>query len=313
MNKINLLLLICLLVVTPLFFIGGLDFYSGRSLKFIWNFGHIIFFAVATCLALRAMPSFAARTFWFQCIAVICISFVAGLAIELFQYWTSRKPDVEDLVKNMLGALIAVVMFSPSTDTVNKHGLLAARVVLAMIVCFQGYWLSSILYDEWNMRQQFPLLADFESFTEVGRWEGDIPFYRSDEQQASGDYSLKIELDTSRYSGIDMNYLVSDWQGYDSLTLAVNNPHSEPLPVTIRIHDKHHAGNGRLYRDRFNRGFLLQRGWNGLSIDLHDIAGAPESRQMDMSAIVNVSIFVVDQKTVKTIFLDNIRLVKAAP
>ena len=309
MSKLNSMLLLGLLVVFPLFFIGGPAYDAMRSVKAFWNFGHILFFAVATYLALCLVPALARRSLVFQAALILTVCLAVSALIEWLQYRLSREADFFDILNNGIGALIAVVWCSQSTRTISRPLLLGARFILAAILLLQSLPLLSALYDEWQANSEFPLLAGFESRAELSRWSGSAAFSRSDEAQVAGLYSLKVALNTDRYSGLSLDHLPPDWRAYDRLTLALNSVDPEPLKVTVRVHDKTHGKRGHRYNDRFNRSFLLRRGWNTLSIELADIAAAPASRDMDMSAVAGLGIFVVAEQTAKTIFVDDIRLV----
>lgn len=70
-----------LVIVAPLFFVGGPDWASGPLYKSAWNLGHIMFFAVLT-LAVRPDRWLRGWQLWLVCTAVI---FAAGWTIEGLQ------------------------------------------------------------------------------------------------------------------------------------------------------------------------------------------------------------------------------------
>jgi hypothetical protein len=172
--------------------------------------------------------------------------------------------------------------------------------------------LAAALTDEWIAKRQFPVFSDFENPLEVYRWVGDSEFDIDNSISSHGTSSLKIWLNTSKYSGVALKYFPTDWQGYRALKFNVYNPSSEPLKITCRVHDRQHT-RGRepeLYDDRFNRTYLLNKGWAPITIDLEELADAPKNRRMDISQIQGVGVFVVQLPRTRVIYIDYIRLSK---
>jgi hypothetical protein len=147
---------------------------------------------------------------------------------------------------------------------------------------------------------------------EIARWGGDAEFAADRNIAFHGKSSLKVQLNTSTYSGVGLKYFPRDWQGFRALEFSIYNLSSEPLKMTCRVHDRQHTrGPGpELYSDRFNRSFLLSKGWNPITIDLEEIAQAPKNRRMNMSQIQGISVFAVQLPQPRVIYLDYIRLSK---
>ena len=160
----------------------------------------------------------------------------------------------------------------------------------------------------WVAENQFPVLSDFETPFEIDRWAGDAEFVADRSMAFHGKSSLKVQLNTSTYSGVGLKYFLRDWQGYRVIEFSIYNPSSEPLKMICRVHDRQHTRGPELYEDRFNRSYLLTKGWNPIAIDLEEIARAPKNRRMNMSQIQGISIFAVQLPQPRIIHLDYIRL-----
>jgi hypothetical protein len=208
----------------------------------------------------------------------------------------------------LLGAIIAVVFFSPARNHLRRRRLLLVRALALLLLAVPVSSLFVTVLDEQHSRHTFPILASFESFGELGRWSGSAGFARSDQQAIDGNYSLRVDLGTEQYSGVSLGYFDSDWSGFHTLSVSIFNAESSLLSLTLRIHDQQHSRSSQLFQDRFNRSFALRPGWNHLEIPLQDIATAPESRRMDLSAIENLGFFVVAEKTEMTIYMDQLVL-----
>ncbi|MEH6912015.1 MAG: carbohydrate binding domain-containing protein [Oceanicoccus sp.] len=308
MSRSTWLPLLVVGVLFPFFFISGPDYYSTRSFRVLWNFGHIFFFAAAGLLLITSVRGLARKPFFSQLFWVGLFALVIGIAIEVVQYAIQREPDVGDVGRNVLGAIVAVVFFSPARYKLHRRLLWLARVLTLLLVAVPVSSLLMTLFDEQNARDTFPILASFETRAELNRWSGSARFSRSDQHTTHGDYSLQVNLGTEQYSGVSLGYFESDWSGFQLLSVAIFNAESSMLPLTLRIHDQQHSRGSQLYQDRFNRSFALKSGWNHLEISLQDIASAPESRTLDLSAIENLGFFVIAEKTRTTIYMDHLYL-----
>lgn len=308
MSRFKWLPVLVTVIIFPFFFISGPDYYSPRSFRVLWNFGHIIFFAIVGFLLITRVSSLVGRSFFSQLFWVGSFALVTGIAIELIQYGIQREPDIGDVGRNLLGAMLAVVFFSPRRNELHRRGVLLARVLIVLLLVLPVSSLLMTLCDEQHSRSTFPVLASFESRGELGRWSGSAQFSRSDQQATHGNYSLRVDLGTEQYSGVSLGYFEGDWSGFHSLSVELFNAESSILPLTLRIHDQQHRRGSQAFQDRFNRRFALKPGWNHLEISLQDIADAPENRTMDLSAIENLGFFVVAEKTRTTVYMDQLSL-----
>ena len=291
-----------------LLFVGGPDVGSVRSFKYAWNLGHIIGFGLWTYLLLKFWDRLAHKSFWRQCLLMVVVTLVFGGMIEVAQYGPRRTPDLGDMTRNVIGAQLALAYFSSARYQIKLRSLRWYQVVLGGLACLQLVPVALALTDEYLARRQFPLLAGFESPLETSRWGGGAAFARDRRFAENGDYSLRIDLQTTTYSGVSLNYFPSNWSDYKYLQFALFNPANKGLKVTCRIHDALHAANELRYSDRFNRSYSLAPGWNAIRIPLAEVAAAPRTRTMDLHTVEDFSIFAVRLQQPQTLYLDNVRL-----
>ena len=305
--------LICLLflsIVFPFFFFGGPGYYAIRSFKAVWNLGHILFFSVVSvgiCGISCSRDSCRKPVHVFQ--QVFLVVFMFGLMVEFLQMYTNgRSPDVFDVLRNQLGALIGFVFFCSVRQKLNPLVLrrLQAGVIL-FLLCF--IWpLARAVIDERQAVAQFPLLSDFETRFEVRRWKNIHQLARVDRPVRHGAGSLRVQLSTKKYSGISLFYFPHDWSGYQWLNFSVYNPMDTELSLHSRIHDRLHRQHGRVFKDRFHQQFTLHSGWNDLRISLDAVRQSPAGREMSMHEIEGFGIFVVRQTRPLVIYLDHVFL-----
>ena len=169
--------------------------------------------------------------------------------------------------------------------------------------------LITAILDEITALTQFPVLADFETRFEIDRWTGDADFSIDHETYYHGKASLKVELNTSLYSGVALTYFPENWQHYNELQLSIFNPDSELIKLTCRIHDRQHTRGLQLYEDRFNRKFSVSSGWNLIKIQLKEVENAPDKRKITLNQIQGLGIFAISLSKPRTVYVDYVRLV----
>ncbi len=239
---------------------------------------------------------------------VVFFCLAAGGITEGLQSLTGRDASFGDILRDLLGGMITLTWFHPSSSELSREALRAMRVLMASFLFAAVVPLSIALCDEWIARAQFPLLSDFETPFEGSRW------YRNDSTAVDrsvarhGKASLRVEMDTSPYSGASLVYFPGDWTGYGFLRFAVFNPSPEEMKITCRIHDRKHEAGEQRYEDRFNKRIILRKGWNDLRIDLGEVARAPAGRSMNLGEICLVGLVAVNLPEARTIYVDDVRL-----
>ena len=293
------------MLLLPFFFIGGPGSYGPRSFVAFWNLGHIVFFFLFIYL-LTEYRQVSVSLGWVG--KSLLLVFALGLLVELIQGGlVGRTVSLLDVVRDLVGAMLALIFLGWQEAGRKRNYLL---IIAGLIVLVAITPLSLAVIDEYKAKAALPILGDFETSLELGRWESDGELTLVSEPVRHGKGALAVELSTAAYSGLSLQYFPSDWRGMKYLQMAINNQQNQELSITIRIHDNQHAEQEeQLYSDRFNRSFSLKPGWNEIEISLADIENAPTKRAMDIDMIRNMRIFVVRQREPKNIVIDFVRLV----
>ncbi len=314
MKLARLLPPLLLLALIPWFFFGSPDYYSPRSVKFFWNFGHIVFFATAVFWMLILFGNFAKRNLGFQCFVVVLATTIVGVVIEWLQYGVGRQVDSYDVFRNVVGGLLALLWFSPAANFSSRRWLYFFRGIVTTLVLSQLFVLSVILVDEWLVENNPSVLSRFDSIYELSRWgRYDFSTALVEEPVVEGEYAFRVDLTTDQFSGVALRYLYRDWRDYEVLQLSIFNPNESDLTLVIRVNDKLHRLGSQAYADRFNRSMQLSPGWNQVKIQIDDIKTAPDKREMNLAEIESIEIFSVALDRAKTVFIDSVRLKKVAP
>jgi hypothetical protein len=104
-----------------------------------------------------------------------------------------------------------------------------------------------------------------------------------------------------------MAYFPGDWSAYRLLSLAVYSEQGG-IAMTLRINDREHLRGNQRYKDRFNRSFTLDKGWNELIVPLAEVAAAPQGRVLNLHEVASLGLFVIRQPQARTFYLDQLRL-----
>jgi len=293
------------LVASALLFVGGPDYESLRSFRYVWGLGHLFCFALWAYIYVDWRSD---QSFTRQIIEVMILIFVFGGLTELIQSQIGREAAWQDLGNDLIGGLLGVTFFSQSRKSLVSWQLKSLQIFILLMVFWSLLPVAKVLIDDVIALRQFPLLSGFETPLEKSRWSGSARRQISHEIYFAGNSSLRIKLTTQRYSGVGLKDFPRDWSGYSAVGLQVFNPDQEPLLLHFRIHDRYHSAHKNAYRDRFNASFEIEPGWNQLHVSLDKVAHAPKDRLLDLTHIAGMGVFVGKLDHSRTIYLDDVKL-----
>jgi hypothetical protein len=142
---------------------------NNRSLYRLWESGHVLVFFLACHFFYILCPQFALLNITRQIVFLLSIAGTCAFAIEGLQVFLYGKSlEYSDIVGDMAGVLLFLSL--RTLHIRNKIFYLHGLTIL-----FIGFVIWPILcafIDEMLIRQQFPLLADFETPFEASRFEG---------------------------------------------------------------------------------------------------------------------------------------------
>jgi hypothetical protein len=284
-----------------------------RSVEQLWNLGHAALFFLAGHLIYTFMPGFSEKQLREQAAVLLAVVLAAGGFSEILQSLIpGRNASFFDMLINLTGMGACLAVKNPGKSFI--HFLLYAAVACLIAICMWPFLRS--VSDELIAKRQFPVLADFQTPFEADRFQSDTAEYKiTDKTASTGTKSLELRLGIHEYSGIFMQYMPRNWQGYSWFEFQAYNPQTVPVVLTVRIHDKkHETSPAQLYNDRFNKSFsLAPQSWTTIAISLKEVRHAPATRRMDMEHIQSIGFFVANPAQELSIFLDNIILCNTLP
>lgn len=296
-------LMLGLVVLFPLFFVGGPDWSSGPLFKSAWNLGHILFFAMLVCVA-RPHRWFSGLSLWLV-VTVVVTGF--GGFIELAQDGLSRQSDWHDLLRDLIGAWLALAWFQPAARSCGgRYGRMGTRGITLALAIMEMSLVLGVAYQQVQVHRLLPALYDFNSDTPSAYWSGSATIETS--SMPTGDPALKIGFGSERHSGAFLDNLPGDWRHYDRLLLTLDNTSAKPIALVLRINDRRHEDGDSAFEDRFNQRLLLQPGSNRFTIDLAAVRTAPANRTMDMDDIRRLGLFAALNPGPTVIYLQDLHL-----
>ncbi len=296
------LLGLVVLILAPLFFWGGADFYSAEVIKNLWDFGHIIFFSVLLLLLLSIKPLAGWREWLWVSVGVL----VLGGIIEIAQSFVGRNVSWNDVLHNLFGAWLGLFWGQKPT-----RKIWCLRVASVCCVLPSAWLIIDSAWADVTMRAQFPVINRFESRAEIAqvRVNGATKAFYQDNTGARHDSQvLAVQLSTQQYAGISLVGPYGNWAGHQFLVMDFYNPDPEPLVLVLKISDYQHDIGSNKFADRFNYPVVLTTGWNEVRIKVDDIQSAPKERDMQLDAITGFAVFAAKLPAPRTFYLDNIRL-----
>lgn len=281
----------------PLFFFGGPDWAEGLFYNAVKNLGHILFFFLITLL-LQPQCRFGG---W-RLVTVTSVGvFVAGGLVELVQGGIGREADLHDILRNLVGAWLALAFLSwPDQKPV---AVWLTRVGVVMLLLWELWLVAAIGLQQWQVTRQMPQLYNFATTSMHMFWSGNVQRSTRFADSVDGQYSLKVNIGTEKYSGASLNNLASDWSHYQNLAVTLFNPEQTPLTMVLRLNDRDHDQSDNAYDDRFNTRLVVAPGLNRFTVSLAEVQQAPATRLMNMTDIHRLIIFASNQATATTVYL----------
>ena len=288
--------LIIVVIAFPFFFLGGSTETSSNLMYAIWDCGHLVFFIATVAILSKKFDV----NNWRVAVLISVAVFVGGGLIELIQAYIGRDGSWSDLLRDMTGTWLGIFWLQRG----NIWSWLGRVISFALLIPS----LTTVFYEarfQLNLIHQFPVLAGFESSIET---YGHRSSQRSRQYHTQGEYSLKVDLTTRRYTGVVFSRMINDWSGYKTLGFDIYNAGQDAFTMVVRVNDAQHNLNGWAKQDRFNHALQLEPGWNHFTFALEDIRNAPQKRKMDLTKITWMEIFVGKLPAPRRIYIDNVRL-----
>jgi len=303
---VNALLCLFIALCIPLLFFGSQLLSHFRLLPYLWNYGHIALFAAIFWLIFSKSDIFAERSIYWTLTTTILPIILVSVAIEIIQSINSREFSFLDIIRNCLGATIAIAFHSNSFSDNRTFSRSKLKYSVVGVLIIFSYPLLINTADTINAYRSFPVLSDFESPFELTRWSGNQLIVV--DLEANNNHVLGNTFTTDEYSNLTFESFPNNWAGFSNFSFRIFNDSTTNHELNIRIHDQHHRNSNWDYSDRFNQIIGLTPGWNKITIDLNLVRVHPMNREIDMSKIEKIIIFSHNLQTNVRLYFDDFRL-----
>ena len=271
--------------------------------------------AVSALILLRQRPG-QGRAAWIDYLLALAVAVVIGGATEVAQIFAHRDPALRDVGLDARGASCALAFAAtfdyrcrPSRFGKVLRAIYAiAGIGLAIVILTPLGW-SIAAYA--NRIDRLPILFIPERRLDVffvsvagaplERVRVPAPYARR-----TGEMTLRVPLLARPYPGVNLDEPSPDWRRYRTLVVDVTNPGRADLDLTIRVHDRAHAGG---FDDRFNASMLIPaRQRLTLEFPIATIEAAPKGRRIDLSHIAGVILFRAGPGGTREFWLNRVEL-----
>jgi VanZ family protein len=258
------------------------------------NAAHAPVFAAISLLvfqALRARPSPGFR----RLVAMAFFAAVAlGLAVEVVQGFIGRDSSWGDVGTDALGAAAALGWITYRSQPASRRIRLAGLGVAVSSAVLVAAPLANAGVAYGLRAMQLPVIAGFSLpwdlyFTEFQSASARRMSLPSEWSRPGDPTSLELVTRDGEWPGVSLTEPAPDWRGYASLHVDLTNPGSNPLELTLRVHDALHD---QRHEDRFNRRLkVASQSRTIVTIPLAEVESAPSMRRLDLGRVAGVILF----------------------
>lgn len=276
---------------------------SARSMQKFWDMGHLLLFFVFVAYLYR-FTRLRTLKVSYQFMLVCLVGLVIGGGVELIQRDLQRQADLHDLYLDLMGGLLAFIVFADLWQARPRWKVAVASGLL----CVASWPVLSTLLDEYQARNDFPLLSDLERPFELSRWTSQHSISISHRIKHSGCCSLKMHLHQAEYGSAKLQYIEHDWQDYKQLMVDVYNPVSQMIEMWISVDDDFHGADRYVWPGLFIQRYQLSPGWNQLALKYADQLEQIKRQQPRRGNIQGVIFYIEQPHDGLTLYFDNVRL-----
>jgi len=244
------------------------------------NLGHPVVFAllgICIVLSLRNSHPFPS---WRPVVIAGVSALALGAATEYVQALVGRDGSWGDLFHDLLGCLGGVSwLIARECRLAGRHRPWRTALLSIAMLCA----LAALAPLAWT------------TFAYAARAREAPVFWRAD----SAPMQLFSHREAGRYPALVIHEPPADWRAYRTLVVEVVNGQPLALELNVRVHDRWHDDR---YSDRFNMHRLIEPGVpTQIRVAMENIRAAPRTREMDMSWIRGVSVFVTAPATLANV------------
>jgi hypothetical protein len=244
---------------------------------------------------------------------------VLGGISEVMQVFVERDPSALDYLRNLVGALAALLILASvdrrlgNLGTVRNAGRRHRLRGLAVVLLLSTLAPVASLGEAYRQRDaKFPVLCAFDSVFELRLVQTRATTIRIvhapegwEKYRSRRVGKLTFYPSRSRFPGARWYELRRDWGAYRYLELDLFLDGDRDSFIVLRIDDRAAAVEAG---DWFSRRFPLHPGPNRLRVPLSDVRDAPKTRKLHLDSIARLILFSVQPVRPVQVYVADLRL-----
>jgi len=279
--------------------------FSPLPIESLWlrealNSGHTIFFFFLSFYAYHGLKKQTNLSNTYLIVVIIVfVGIVFGILIEAVQQSLQREASIVDLCRDVVGifAGLCLVASGAAKKVSNQMYRFLSLAMAVALILFAMAPLMQLSMHYIQRNSAFPVVIDLganwsESFIVYNHAE----LLHGDDQGNIGRYGKdklhQVLFGPGRFPGVSIREPVADWSSYRLLKFSVVSNVEGDVVLVLRIHDKQHNQD---YSDRFNQALIVHPGVNDYAFALASISEGPEARELDLSQIAGIILFLSRQ------------------
>ena len=237
------------------------------------------------------------------------VSAVMGGSVEFLQLLVERQALFTDFLLDLLGIgiVVAFVMWKGHRRQAGKWVFL----LLLLSIPAQLYQLPWRISATYRCQGMFPLLADFETFSDRYLWannmKGKLSFPRVEDSPDGEGHVLRLSGDSeSHWPGAFMRRFPEDWSGYSAIKLDVRlvEAPGDTVKFGFRLDDYE----GIKEQVWVAQSFYATGQWQTFTMPLVDRRMFNSDRNLNLAEMDRLIIYFAKPQEMQTIEIDNLRL-----
>ncbi|WP_444995183.1 VanZ family protein [Aliikangiella sp. IMCC44359] len=279
---------------------------SSQVYQELWETGHLILFAGVIYILSHTVYVVNYKT-WQKIGLTFIFCVLFGLITEVIQLLVGRNFEIKDIINDILGGYIGLTLSLLNKKNTLRINWLYFSIIIGLSIS-GGHQLILALNEHLRMKQDFPVLANFENVTQLKQWHhshSTITLSKKIKQQ--GQFSMQVALSPAEYPNISLVHFIRNWQGYKNINFSIYNPSQETFNLILKIYDQEH---NYQFDDRFNKTLSIAPGWTLMKQPLQEVENAPKNRKMQLDTIASFSLFMENPQQETTFYIDELYLSK---
>jgi VanZ family protein len=260
----------------------------------LFDVGHALLFAMLMWSSLRVAGLFESSKRPRPRHALTALAIVlalAGISEVMQRFQPTRHPSFADFLRDAAGAGAVYLVWTTTRPLQRVKTVLLRRGLACtfILLVLAEFGLTLEIYAERD--RAFPVLLRFENRW----WERQLLSVRGGQLSATANVPgsplpcARLVLQPVRVPALSFDEPYPDWSHAQRLVFSIVSYHEQTFRLRFRVSDADYNGDDA---DAFYRDLDLEKGPHQIDIPIEEIRRAPRARELDLTRIRNITLFV---------------------